>query len=104
MPELQGRFPIRVELSPLSEDDLGRILTEPENSLLRQYKALLGTEGVSISFREDAVAEIANIAAKMNAEMEDIGARRLHTVMEQLLEDVSFTPSSGSEVLSMQPS
>ena len=101
VPELQGRFPIRVELSPLSEDDLGKILTEPENSLLRQYKALLGTEGVSISFCEDAVAEIANIAAKMNAEMEDIGARRLHTVMEQLLEDVSFKAPEleGSEVL-----
>jgi len=101
VPELQGRFPIRVELSPLNEGDLSRILTEPENSLLRQYKALLGTEGVSISFSEDAVAEIAKIAAKMNAEMEDIGARRLHTVMEQLLEDVSFKAPEleGSEVL-----
>ncbi len=97
VPELQGRFPIRVELKPLTRDDLARILVEPENSLLSQYTALLGAEGVELEFQEDAVAEIALLAERMNAEMENIGARRLHTMIEQLLEEVSFeAPESGA--------
>ena len=90
IPELQGRFPIRVELEPLSREDLVRILTEPRSSLVRQYTALLATEGVDVSFRDDAVAELARIAAEVNERMENIGARRLHTVMERLLDEVSF--------------
>ena len=97
IPELQGRFPIRVELQPLSREDLARILVEPENSLLTQYSALLGVEGVDLEFQDDAVAEIALLAERMNAEMENIGARRLHTMIEQLLEEVSFeAPESGA--------
>ncbi|MDI9370236.1 MAG: ATP-dependent protease ATPase subunit HslU [Synergistaceae bacterium] len=97
VPELQGRFPIRVELQPLSREDLARILVEPENSLLTQYSALLGVEGVDLEFQDDAVAEIALLAERMNAEMENIGARRLHTMIEQLLEEVSFeAPESGA--------
>ncbi len=91
IPELQGRFPIRVELEPLSWENLQQILTEPENSLIRQYEALISTEGTQIRFSEEATAEIAKLAHKMNAEMEDIGARRLHTMMEQLLEEISFS-------------
>ncbi|MCR5346898.1 MAG: ATP-dependent protease ATPase subunit HslU [Fretibacterium sp.] len=91
IPELQGRFPIRVELEPLSWENLQQILTEPENSLIRQYKALISTEGAELCFTEEATAEIAKLAHKMNAEMEDIGARRLHTMMEQLLEEISFS-------------
>ena len=90
VPELQGRFPIRVELQPLTRNDLARILVEPENSLLRQYKALLGTEGVDLEFSPEAVTEMALLAERMNAEMENIGARRLHTMIEHLLEDISF--------------
>ena len=90
LPELQGRFPIRVELSSLSEDDLYRILIEPYNSLIKQYKALLSTEGVSIEFTEDALREIARISYQLNQKMENIGARRLHTVVEKLLQDISF--------------
>jgi len=90
VPELQGRFPIRVELQPLTRDDLARILVEPENSLLRQYKALLGTEGVYLEFTPEAVTEMALLAERMNAEMENIGARRLHAMIEHLLEDISF--------------
>ena len=90
IPELQGRFPIRVELDPLSREDLVRILKEPRNSLVRQYTALLATEGVDIQIREDAIDEIARIAAEVNDRMENIGARRLHTVMERLLDEVSF--------------
>ena len=90
VPELQGRFPIRVELQPLTRDDLARILVEPENSLLRQYKALLGTEGVDLEFTPEAVTEMALLAERMNAEMENIGARRLHAMIEHLLEDISF--------------
>lgn len=90
LPELQGRFPIRVELSPLSEEDLYRILVEPYNSLVKQYKALLSTEGVSIEFTEDALREIAHIAYSLNEKMENIGARRLYTVMERVLQDISF--------------
>lgn len=91
IPELQGRFPIRVELQPLSWENLCQILTEPENSLLKQYKALIGTEGAHLKFTEEAIKEIAVLASKMNAEMEDIGARRLHTMLEQLLEEISFS-------------
>lgn len=91
VPELQGRFPLRVELQPLSAEDLARILVEPEHSLIRQYQALMETEGVEVSFEEDAIQEIASMAARMNQEMEDIGARRLHTIMEILLEEVSFS-------------
>ncbi len=90
IPELQGRFPIRVELEPLTREDLVRILREPKNSLVRQYTALLQTEGVDVSFREDAIDEIARIAAEVNERMENIGARRLHTVMEKLLDAISF--------------
>ncbi|MGQ0503826.1 MAG: ATP-dependent protease ATPase subunit HslU [Myxococcaceae bacterium] len=90
IPELQGRFPIRVELEPLSGDDLVRILKEPKNSLLRQYTALLATEDVRLHFAEDAIAEIARIAQSVNDRGQNIGARRLHTVIERLLDEVSF--------------
>ncbi len=91
VPELQGRFPIRVELQPLGREELARILVEPENSLIRQYQALISTENVDIQFSDDAIQEIAIMAERMNSEMENIGARRLHTMIEQLLEDISFT-------------
>jgi ATP-dependent HslUV protease ATP-binding subunit HslU len=91
LPELQGRLPIRVELSPLSRDDLRRILTEPEHSLVKQYSALLGTENVSLRFTDDAVDALAELATDINDRVENIGARRLHTVLERLLEEISFT-------------
>jgi ATP-dependent HslUV protease ATP-binding subunit HslU len=91
LPELQGRLPIRVELAPLSRADLRRILTEPEHSLLKQYAALLGTESVGLSFADEAVDALAELAADINDRVENIGARRLHTVLERLLEDISFT-------------
>ena len=97
IPELQGRFPIRVELEPLTIENLQRILTEPENSLIRQYEALISTEGTELSFTDEATQEIAKLAHKMNSEMEDIGARRLHTMMEQLLEEISFSVSDMDE-------
>jgi ATP-dependent HslUV protease ATP-binding subunit HslU len=90
IPELQGRFPIRVELDPLGREEFVRILREPENSLLKQYQALLATEGVELTFTDEAVEEIALIAAQVNERGQSIGARRLHTVMEKLLEDISF--------------
>jgi ATP-dependent HslUV protease ATP-binding subunit HslU len=90
IPELQGRFPIRVELDPLTRADLARILREPRGSLTRQYAALLATEGIEVTFHDDGVEEIARIAEEVNQRTEDIGARRLHTVMERLLEEVSF--------------
>jgi ATP-dependent HslUV protease ATP-binding subunit HslU len=90
IPEMQGRFPIRVELDPLRREDLVRILKEPRNSLVRQYGALLATEGVDVQFRDDAIDEVARIAAEVNDRMENIGARRLHTVMERLLDEISF--------------
>jgi ATP-dependent HslUV protease ATP-binding subunit HslU len=93
IPELQGRFPIRVELDPLCEEDFVRILTEPENSLAKQYTALLKTENVQISFLESGIRSIAKMAYKANASQENIGARRLYTVMEKLLEEESFTAS-----------
>ncbi len=93
LPELQGRLPIRVELKPLTREDLRRILTEPEASLIKQYKALLATEGVTLDFTEDAIDELAGLAEEINATVENIGARRLHTVLERLLEEVSYTAS-----------
>jgi len=90
IPELQGRFPIRVELDPLGKDEFVRILTEPYNALTKQYTALLATENVEINFKEDSIEEIASIAATVNEKTENIGARRLHTVLEKLLEDISF--------------
>lgn len=90
IPELQGRFPIRVELESLTIDDLKRILTEPRNSLIKQYQALLGTEGVQLEFTEDAVSKLAEMTAEINKSTENIGARRLHTLLEKLLEEVSF--------------
>jgi ATP-dependent HslUV protease ATP-binding subunit HslU len=93
IPELQGRFPIRVELEPLRQEDLVRILREPKNSLIRQYTALLETEGVALHFTDDAVAEVARVAALVNSRSQDIGARRLHTILERLLDPVSFEAS-----------
>ncbi len=90
IPELQGRFPIRVELKSLTEADFIRILKEPKSALVKQYTALLETEGIKLSFTEDAVVEVAKIAAQVNENTENIGARRLHTIMEKLLEDISF--------------
>ena len=90
IPELQGRFPIRVELESLTIEDFKRILTEPKNSLVRQYLALMETEGVKIEFTDDAISAIANFAARVNQQTEDIGARRLHTIMEKLLDEISF--------------
>ena len=97
VPELQGRFPIRVELEALTRDDLVLILKEPENSLLRQYTALIGTENCKLFFSDEAIKEIASLAEKMNTEMENIGARRLHTMMELLLEEISFSAPESSE-------
>ena len=91
LPELQGRLPIRVELRALTEEDFVRILTEPEASLIKQYKALLKTENVELDFTKDGIDELAKISAEVNASVENIGARRLHTVMERLLDEVSFT-------------
>lgn len=90
IPELQGRFPIRVELKSLSEDDLYKILTEPQNALTKQYQALLGTEGLTLTFTEAGLREMARVATQVNATSEDIGARRLHTIMEKVLEELSF--------------
>ncbi len=90
IPEFQGRFPIRVELEALTREDFVRILTEPDNALLKQYEALLATEGVELGFTEDAIVEIADVAARVNERTENIGARRLHTVMERLLDQISF--------------
>ncbi len=91
LPELQGRLPIRVELAPLSRADLRRILTEPEHSLIKQYAALLGTESVTLEFTDDAIDALAELAADINERVENIGARRLHTVLERLLDEISFT-------------
>jgi len=90
IPELQGRFPLRVELEPLGKDDFVRILKEPKNALIRQYIALLETEGITLEFTEDAIEEIASIAVQVNERTENIGARRLFTIMERLLEEISF--------------
>jgi len=93
LPELQGRLPIRVELKPLTREDFRRILTEPEASLIKQYKALLATEGVALNFTEDAIDELAALAEDINSTVENIGARRLHTVLERLLEEASYAAS-----------
>ena len=96
LPELQGRLPIRVELAPLSREDLRRILTEPEHSLVKQYGALMETESVRLEFTDGAVDALAELAADINDRIENIGARRLHTVMERLLEEISFTATDRS--------
>ena len=100
LPELQGRLPIRVELKALTRSDFERILQEPENSLIRQYEALLKTEKVMLVFQDEAITELAKLAAEINENVENIGARRLHTVMEKLLEEISFTASDrpGEEI------
>ena len=90
IPELQGRFPLRVELEDLSDKDFFRILTEPENALTKQYRELLKTEGVELDFSDDSLKRISEIAADVNSKTENIGARRLQTIMELLLEDISF--------------
>ncbi|MDR2017603.1 MAG: ATP-dependent protease ATPase subunit HslU [Syntrophobacterales bacterium] len=97
IPELQGRFPIRVELDPLNKDDFFRIITEPDNALLKQYKALLATENIKLEFEKKAIEEITDIAQKINEMTENIGARRLYTVMEKLLEDISFSAPDTKE-------
>jgi ATP-dependent HslUV protease ATP-binding subunit HslU len=97
IPELQGRLPIRVELDSLGEAEFGRILMEPKNALIRQYKSLLSTEGVDLQFTDDGVREIARMAARVNERTENIGARRLHTIMERLLEEVSFEAPEGKK-------
>lgn len=97
LPELQGRLPIRVELSDLKEEDLRRILTEPDYSLLKQYEALMATEDLALDFTADGVAEIARLAAHFNETVENIGARRLHTILEKVLDDVSFTASDRAD-------
>jgi ATP-dependent HslUV protease ATP-binding subunit HslU len=101
IPELQGRFPIRVELDPLTREDFVRILTEPRNALIRQYVELLGTENVTLSFTRDAIEAVADLAMRVNEATENIGARRLYTIMEKLLEEVSFTAPDlpGKEIL-----
>ena len=90
IPELQGRFPIRVELESLTIEDLKRILTQPQNSLIKQYKALLNTEGINLEFTADAIAMLAEMTAYINQSTENIGARRLHTLLEKVLEEISF--------------
>ena len=97
LPELQGRLPIRVELKALDRSDFRRILVEPEASLIKQYKALLATEGVTLDFDEDAIDELALLAEEINTAVENIGARRLHTILERLLEEISFTASDRPE-------
>jgi ATP-dependent HslUV protease ATP-binding subunit HslU len=96
IPELQGRLPIRVELSALSVDDFKRILREPHNALTKQYEALLGTEGVTLTFEESGIDRLAEVAFQVNERTENIGARRLHTVMERLLEKISYEAADKS--------
>ncbi len=104
IPELQGRFPIRVELAPLGPDEFVRILTEPKNALTKQYAALLATEGVTITWTDEAVKEIARIAAEVNARTHNIGARRLHTVLERLLDDLLYNaPDIGTQTIPITP-
>jgi ATP-dependent HslUV protease ATP-binding subunit HslU len=90
IPELQGRLPIRVELKPLSKEDFRRILKEPQDALTKQYQALMATEGLQLEFTDDALDALAEIAFRLNERLENIGARRLHTVMEKLMEDIAF--------------
>ena len=102
IPEMQGRFPIRVELSSLGAEEFERILTEPENALIKQYQALLETEGIRLTFPAEAIREIAALATKVNERTENIGARRLHTIMEKLLEEISFTaPDLGERAITI---
>lgn len=104
IPELQGRFPIRVELDKLSIEDFVKILTEPDNALLKQYKALLETEGISLEFSDDAIHKIAEVAYHVNQETDNIGARRLHTILEKLLEELSFeAPDITMETVTITP-
>ena len=100
LPELQGRLPIRVELKPLTRDDFRRILTEPEASLIKQYVALMATEGVNLEFSEDAIDAVADVAVAVNSSVENIGARRLQTVMERVLDEISFeaTDKGGEQI------
>lgn len=104
IPELQGRFPIREELSSLTKEDFVRILTEPRNALVKQYQALLATEGLELIFKDDAIDEIASIAQYINEHTENIGARRLHTVLEKLLEDISFRASDIKDAVTIDAS
>jgi ATP-dependent HslUV protease ATP-binding subunit HslU len=97
IPEMQGRFPIRVELQALGRDDFVRILREPQNALIKQYKALLATEGIALEFTDDAIDELADIAEQVNQQTENIGARRLYTILERLLDDLSFTAPDRSD-------
>lgn len=104
IPELQGRFPIRVELASLKAEDFVRILTEPKNALIKQYVALLETEGVRVEFTTEAIQEIARLATEVNQNTDNIGARRLHTMLEKLLEDLSFeAPDIHLEVVRITP-
>jgi ATP-dependent HslUV protease ATP-binding subunit HslU len=97
IPEMQGRFPIRVELQALGKDDFVRILCEPQNALIKQYKALLATEGIALEFTDDAIDELASIAERVNQQTENIGARRLYTILERLLDDLSFIAPEQSD-------
>ena len=97
MPELQGRFPIRVEMHDLTRDDFARILREPRASLLRQYQALLGTEGITLEFADAAIETMADLAFHVNRSTQNIGARRLHTILERVLEELSFDASDRSD-------
>jgi ATP-dependent HslUV protease ATP-binding subunit HslU len=99
IPELQGRLPIRVELEPLTETDFRRILREPKNALTKQYEKLLSTDGVTITFTDSALDEIAKLASEVNAKTENIGARRLHTMMEKLLEELLFEAPESGEII-----
>ena len=102
IPELQGRFPIRVELENLTKEDFVKILTIPKNALTKQHKALLETEGIKVEFTDDAIDEISEISFMMNEQAENIGARRLHTVFEKLLEDISFNiPDMDQDVITI---
>ncbi len=104
IPELQGRFPIRVELTKLTVEDLFRILIEPDNALIKQYQALLETEGIQIEFSDDAIRRIAEVAFEVNQNTDNIGARRLHTILEKLLEDLSFeAPEITMEKITITP-
>ena len=101
LPELQGRLPIRVELNALTEEDFKRILKEPDNSLIKQYIALLKTENVDLEFTDDGIGLLAKMSAEINSSVENIGARRLHTLLEKVLDDISFTASdrSGEKII-----
>ena len=102
MPELQGRLPIRVELKALTSEDFKRILKEPDNSLIKQYVALLQTENVELNFSEDGIETIAKLATEINSSIENIGARRLHTIIEKVLDEISFTaPDRGGEKITI---